>query len=698
MRPVLLGLVSSLVLVLALGACSDDPKKRPIGATCTDSEQCASGLCAESKCLDPDGDEDEDTLSNRLEVGLGTNPLAPDSDGDGTPDRDELDDALAHRDSDGDGTPDALESALLDQDQDCVVDQDDPHDDDPVEGRTHPAVTTACPAAGVCGAAGAVRAVRCPDGATATPVCDFGGVPGYATSDADCDGVDENCDGTADEGGTCTTYPVWCDEITPRVDGTYTVDPDGSGEVAPLEVTCLFSIERGDWVRLTPAVSAVIAELAPEVPREYLLRKGALWYRSPFNLVPWRWTDGAPVAGLWYYQGVDGLGGFDCEHTEALPAIGVGCMIGNDAPALEVTSGVEATGTVTVCTEAWDVWPNGCEEGVELWVRVSDCAPDEGQLLADGGFADLEDGVRRCWFRMGEGQSGRYFSFESDVRPGGDSPSLRADNPSLETEIYEVEVGQTALPIIAGRGYVWGFWAKAAEPRTIRPFLQSRDLEVHLFNEDITLSTSWTYYQRHFIAGGSTFDGMLSYQLGQVSTAAVWLDDVSLVDVGPGPCLPTEDRILADGDFLLPALFCWEVFSYNQVTTTATYDASEIAPGSAGPSLRVTFSQGTETPSDSGIIQRNLTIPEGRSLRLAFWLKASAPTAVGYGLGDGQGYPGGFVTDVGTTWSQYTFDFVSNAGTAGTGSLQFQFGRPTVLTVWIDRIEIIDLGSQPDPR
>ncbi|MCC6620076.1 MAG: hypothetical protein IT385_02405 [Deltaproteobacteria bacterium] len=693
MRPVALAL--TLTLLNTFTACSDGSKKRPIGSTCTDSEQCSSGLCAESKCIDPGGDEDDDTLTNTIEVGLGTNPFEADSDGDGVADRDELDDAFAHKDTDGDGTPDALESALTDADEDCVVDQSDPHDDDPGEGATHPDVADVCPdATGVCAADGAILAVRCPDGPSAEPVCHFGDVPGWAATDDDCDGVDENCDGTPDEGGTCTTHPAWCDEIQPRVDGTYTVDPDGAGTaVAPFEVTCLFSVERGDWARLTPAVAAAAATLVPDMPREYLLRKGSRWYRSPINLVPWRWNDGAPVAGLWYYQGVDGLGGFDCLHTEALPSVGVGCMSGDSNPALEVKDGVEATGTVTVCPEAPDVF-DGCEQDVEVWVRFNECDPDHGQLLADGGFGDLEDDTRRCWFTMGEGEPGRYFSFESDFPPDGFAPSLRADNPSLETEIYEVEVGQTGLPIIAGRGYIWSFWAKAAELRTIRPFLQSRDLTVPIHNADLTLGTTWALHTMWFISPGSTFDGMLSFQLGEVSTAAVWLDGVSLVDVGPRPCAPAEGEVLADGDFALPANFCWEVWGNAPVVTTATHDQDEVPPGGEAPSLRVTFSTGTEVPADSGIIQRSLVIPPNREMRLVFWLKGSAPTSVGYGLGNGEGYPGGFVTDVTTTWKQYTFDFSSGTGTSE-GSLQFQFGRPEVLTVWIDGIDLIDLGPTP---
>jgi len=116
-----------------LVACAADDK-RPVGANCDSDAQCEQGLCGGGVCLDPNGDEDGDGLINRLEAGLGTDPLAADSDGD------ERDDALevgapgAPSDGDGDGKIDALESSTADVDADCIPDQQDADD-----GRSDPA-------------------------------------------------------------------------------------------------------------------------------------------------------------------------------------------------------------------------------------------------------------------------------------------------------------------------------------------------------------------------------------------------------------------------------------------------------------------------------------------------------------------------------------------------------------------------------
>jgi hypothetical protein len=55
----------------ALAACTDGGK-RPLGASCGDSTECESGLCLEGTCVDPNGDEDGDGLTNGIEAALGT--------------------------------------------------------------------------------------------------------------------------------------------------------------------------------------------------------------------------------------------------------------------------------------------------------------------------------------------------------------------------------------------------------------------------------------------------------------------------------------------------------------------------------------------------------------------------------------------------------------------------------------------------
>lgn len=184
------------LLLIGLGACGDAATRPGLGATCTSDEGCASGLCLQSQCVDPDADDDGDGLTNRIEAALGTDHKDADSDADGQDDGAEVDTNFANKDSDGDGKPDALESASADADGDCIPDQEDPDDATPF--------AEICPSVGVCkgqepvvlacGTAGSTG-----DGWDARfPRCDLSGIADHALRD-DCDGLDNDCDGATDE-------------------------------------------------------------------------------------------------------------------------------------------------------------------------------------------------------------------------------------------------------------------------------------------------------------------------------------------------------------------------------------------------------------------------------------------------------------------------------------------------------------------
>src|SRR6188508_2935479 len=85
--------------LICVGGCGDDGK-RPLGGSCSDGGDCASGLCSAGKCLDPDADDDDDGLLNRIEDALGSDPSVADSDGDGAADGVEVAQDLSGVDTD----------------------------------------------------------------------------------------------------------------------------------------------------------------------------------------------------------------------------------------------------------------------------------------------------------------------------------------------------------------------------------------------------------------------------------------------------------------------------------------------------------------------------------------------------------------------------------------------------------------------
>ena len=97
---------------------------------CTSHETCGGGPCLGQRCRSADDDLDEDGLTNGEELTVGSNPLNPDSDGDGRSDHDEVGgNADAPTDTDGDGRPDVVESSQFDSDGDGVDDEHDGSDD-----------------------------------------------------------------------------------------------------------------------------------------------------------------------------------------------------------------------------------------------------------------------------------------------------------------------------------------------------------------------------------------------------------------------------------------------------------------------------------------------------------------------------------------------------------------------------------------
>ncbi len=194
-----LGLALAAIM-LFVAACGDDPR-RPLNAACDGDGQCADGLqCIGGQCLDPQGDEDGDGLINSIEGALGTNAFDADSDGDGISDAIEVgDDLNAPQNSDGNETIDALESAAIDSDSDCIVDQDDPNNAvKEVDAETLGELLCTREAVGVCAAGGALGTCELVDG-TPTLTCDFSAVADYEATEVSCDQLDNDCNGETDD-------------------------------------------------------------------------------------------------------------------------------------------------------------------------------------------------------------------------------------------------------------------------------------------------------------------------------------------------------------------------------------------------------------------------------------------------------------------------------------------------------------------
>jgi len=190
----------ALVLVglspVGLVACDGDAGPKRLGATCGADDECASGLCIESTCLDPEADGDGDGLVNRIEGALGTSASRADTDADGEPDGDEVGSLSAPADADQDTRIDAVESATADSDGDCIRDEVDGTDDPPPRDQVVCCISAADCTSGLecvqgrCVAHGGCVFTGCATGQVCDPESGLCRSPdrGGCVQDSDCDG------------------------------------------------------------------------------------------------------------------------------------------------------------------------------------------------------------------------------------------------------------------------------------------------------------------------------------------------------------------------------------------------------------------------------------------------------------------------------------------------------------------------------
>jgi len=112
---------------------------------------------------------------------------------------------------------------------------------------------------------------------------------------------------------------------------------------------------------------------------------------------------------------------------------------------------------------------------------------------------------------------------------GSDSARITVNVGLGTTTAGYEELQQSGLPLVAGRSYTLSFWAKSSSSRNAQVLLQNASGSGAAdLNQTFGLSTSWQQYSYSFIAGTSTANGELLFELGATTLNKVWIDSVSL--------------------------------------------------------------------------------------------------------------------------------------------------------------------------
>ncbi|HEX6922478.1 MAG TPA: carbohydrate binding domain-containing protein [Bacillales bacterium] len=298
----------------------------------------------------------------------------------------------------------------------------------------------------------------------------------------------------------------------------------------------------------------------------------------------------------------------------------------------------------------------------------------DGNYIYNGGF----DNGTKNW---------TFDPFEPEDKFGG-LGSMAVDNGALKISVdkpgnavHAVQVIQHHLYLQQGKTYKLSFDAHSNTNRTMAININGGPTSYTRFlqNKTVSLTTDKKHYTFTFKMNHPTSaDARLELNLGAVSSAPVWVDNVRLEEIQPDPNAPRNP--LANGNLVYNGTFDKGPggLIYWDVATDHGGDAkASVGNAIANRKLNVSIHKGGKTTDAVQVLQNNLYLQKGKTYLVSFEAKTNSKRSIEVNLTSQDGsvsYSGAKTIKLGKDMSTHRFVFVMENDTDPNAQLQFNLG------------------------
>jgi len=328
-------------------------------------------------------------------------------------------------------------------------------------------------------------------------------------------------------------------------------------------------------------------------------------------------------------------------------------------------------------------WMLGNVGAVQFWldaVSVMEVREGEvpdgpaGQMLTN---VDFDDGLLDWNVSIGGGTADITVDDGSVLSGANSAHTVITESPNVN---WQVQLQYPGLSVVEGMQYALTFSVvSTVEAEILAGVQRNGDPYDMVASADILIGPEATTYTLESIAGADMADAYVTFMMGNIGVAEVWIDAVTLIEQVP---------IIANDEFD-DGLTGWatNIFDGN-ATATFDVDAEAGMSGDNAARVEVTNSTGTNWAIQ---LAHGLQVTAGKQYTVMYDIKASADVDVEVWLQQNHADYASFIEETAnvTTESQ-SFIHRSIAPEDDGINLIFALGNIGNVTVWVDNVAIIE--------